>query len=168
MDGAHEAQFAEFVETELPRMLNLAFALTGNHHDAWDLTQETLARVGTRWSRLKDSNPGGYAHTVLVRLNIDRVRRLRREALGVVVDRPAPPVASTTEVDEFFLSVLSTLSPQQRTAVVLRFVADLDMQGIAEEMGCSIGTAKSHLSRGLARIRERLDPRPAPSSEEAR
>lgn len=158
MDGAHDAQFAEFVDIELPRLLNLAFALTGDHHDAWDLTQETFARVGARWSRLKESNPGGYAHTVLVRLNVDRLRRLRREALGLVLDRAAPPLSSRVEVDEFFLSVLSTLSPQQRTAVVLRFLADEDLQGIADQMGCSLGTAKSHLSRGMARIRERLSP----------
>lgn len=160
MDGARDAQFAEFVDTELPRLLNLAFALTGDHHDAWDLTQETFARVGVRWARLKDSNPGGYAHTVLVRLNVDRLRRLRREALGMILDRPAPPVASRVEVDDFFLSILSTLSPQQRTAVVLRFLADEDLQGIADHMGCSLGTAKSHLSRGMARIRERLSPGP--------
>jgi len=156
--GAQQAaQFAKFVDTELQRLLNLAFALTGDHHDAWDLTQETFARVGARWDRLKDSNPGGYARTTLVRLNIDRVRRLRREALGVVVDRPAPPVASATEVDEFFLEVLRSLSPSQRTAVVLRFVRDLDLQAIAEEMGCSLGTAKSHLSRGMARIKDQLE-----------
>ena len=164
MDGAREAQFAEFVDTELPRLLNLAFALTGDHHDAWDLTQETFARVGARWARLKDSNPGGYAHTVLVRLNVDRLRRLRRETLGPILDRPAPPVASRIEVDEFFLSVLSALSPQQRTAVVLRYLADQDLQGIADQMGCSLGTAKSHLSRGTARIRERLSPT-APRAE---
>ena len=158
MVGAQQAaQFAKFVDTELQRLLNLAFALTGDHHDAWDLTQETFARVGARWDRLKDSNPGGYARTTLVRLNIDRVRRLRREALGVVVDRPAPPVASATEVDEFFLEVLRSLSPSQRTAVVLRFVRDLDLQAIAEEMGCSLGTAKSHLSRGMARIKDQLE-----------
>jgi RNA polymerase sigma-70 factor (sigma-E family) len=158
VDGAQQAaQFAKFVDTELQRLLNLAFALTGDHHDAWDLTQETFARVGARWDRLKDSNPGGYARTTLVRLNIDRVRRLRREALGVVVDRPAPPVASATEVDEFFLEVLRSLSPSQRTAVVLRFVRDLDLQAIAEEMGCSLGTAKSHLSRGMARIKDQLE-----------
>lgn len=167
MDGAQEAQFAEFVETELPRLLNLAFALTGNHHDAWDLTQETFARVGARWTRLEASNPGGYAHTVLVRLNVDRLRRLRREALGVIADRAAPPVASTGEVDDFFLSVLGTLSPKQRTAVVLRFIGDLDLQGIADEMGCSLGTAKSHLSRGLARVRERLESPARPAAEEA-
>lgn len=165
MDGAQEAQFAKFVDTELQRLLNLAFALTGDHHDAWDLTQETFARVGARWDRLKDSNPGGYAHTVLVRLNVDRLRRLRREALGVLVERTAPPVASTVEVDEFFLSVLATLSPSQRTAVVLRFIGDHDLQGIADQMGCSLGTAKSHLSRGMARIRERLEPPPGKGAE---
>lgn len=74
-------EFAEFAQAETPRLLGLGYALTGNPHDAWDLTQEALVRVGTRWRRLAAQNPGGYARTVLVRLNIDRARRARREVL---------------------------------------------------------------------------------------
>lgn len=40
--------FEEFVDAEMPRLLGLARALTGNGHDAWDLAQETLVRVGLR------------------------------------------------------------------------------------------------------------------------
>lgn len=53
--------FEEFVAAETPRLLRIAFALTGNRHDAWDLVQETLVRVGSRWSRLSLDNPGAYA-----------------------------------------------------------------------------------------------------------
>jgi RNA polymerase sigma-70 factor (sigma-E family) len=147
--------FTAFVDAELPRLLGYAHVLTGNEHDAWDLTQEALARVGLRWSRIDaDGNPGAYARTTLVRLNIDRLRRLRWELPRgwlpevIVEDRYAVDAAP------WLVAGLAGLTPRQRTAVVLRFVDDLDMAGIAAEMNCSLGTAKSHLSRGLQRLRD--------------
>lgn len=145
--------FEAFVEAETPQLLGLAHALTGNPHDAWDLVQESLTRVGVRWSRLGTENPGGYARTTLVRLNIDRARRLKREVLpGTVPDRSAP-VEVVGPIDPWLVAALAELTPQQRAAVVLRVVEDLDHAGIAERLGCSAGTARSHLSRGLARMR---------------
>jgi RNA polymerase sigma-70 factor (sigma-E family) len=151
--------FEAFVEVETPRLLGLAHALTGNPHDAWDLVQESLTRVGVRWRRLGSDNPGGYARTTLVRLNIDLARRLRRELLpGVVPDREAP-VEIVDQVDPWLVEALGTLTPQQRAAVVLRVLEDLDHAGIAERLGCSVGTARSHLSRGLSGCES--GPRPA-------
>lgn len=48
-------RFGEFVDAALPRLLGLAHILVGNPHDAWDLTQETLARVGLHWRRVDRS-----------------------------------------------------------------------------------------------------------------
>ena len=91
--------FDEFAAAETPRLLRVAYGLTGNPHDAWDLVQESLVRVGVRWRRLRSQNPGGYAQTVLVRLDVDRHRRLRREVpvestYDVGADRPV----ETTQV----------------------------------------------------------------------
>lgn len=148
-----DEDFEAFVEAELPRLLGLAHLLTGNPHDAWDLVQETLVRVGARWRRLSGQNPGGYARTTLVRLDIDRGRRLRRELLpGRVPDREVP-VTVSQGIPPWLRHALGELTPQQRAAVVLRTVEDLDHAAIAERLGCSVGTARSHLSRGLARIR---------------
>ncbi|MDN4172313.1 SigE family RNA polymerase sigma factor [Nocardioides sp. SOB77] len=147
--------FEEFVEAETPRLLGLAHALTGNPHDAWDLVQESLTRVGVRWRRLRSENPGGYARTVLVRLDVDRTRRLRRELLPGAVPQREVPVEVVDEVEPWLVEALGTLTPQQRAAVVLRVLEDLDHAGIAERLGCSVGTARSHLSRGLSRMRER-------------
>lgn len=149
-----EPGFPEFVEQVLPGLLGYARALTGNHHDAWDLTQEALVRVGLKWSRVRHgSNPAGYARTTLARLNIDRLRRRRRESLTGLV--PEMPVEAELPlgVEAWLVDALATLSPKQRTAVVLRCVDDLDAAGIAEVLGCSVGTARSHLSRGLERMR---------------
>ena len=65
---------------QLPGLLGYARALSGNDHDAWDLVQECLVRIGVRWSRIdRDGNPAAYARTTLVRLNVDRMRRRGRE-----------------------------------------------------------------------------------------
>jgi len=46
---------------------------------------------------------------------------------------------------------------RERTAVVLRHVTDLPLTEVAEVLGCPVGTAKSHVSRGLARLRTLID-----------
>jgi RNA polymerase sigma-70 factor (sigma-E family) len=147
--------FTSFVDAELPRLLGYARVLTGNEHDAWDLTQEALARVGLRWARIDAAgNPGAYARTIVVRLNIDRLRRLRREHPRERLPEAAIQDRYAVDVAPWLVAGLAGLTPRQRTAVVLRFVDDLDMAGIAAAMHCSLGTAKSHLSRGLQRLRD--------------
>ncbi len=154
MDRASGDGFAEFANAQARPLLGLAHALTANPHDAWDLTQETLARIGERWSRMQFDEPAAYARTVMVRLNIDRIRRLRRELpLLQRSDQPAP-VQVVGEFDGWLVEALRTLTPRQRTALALRHVEDLDIRTIAERMGCSEGTVKSQLSRGTERLRE--------------
>lgn len=154
---SHLVDFEEFAAAETPRLLRVAYGLTGNSHDAWDLVQESLVRVGVRWRRLRHQNPGGYAQTVLVRLNIDRHRRLRRE-VPVETTREAAdrPVEMLESLDPQLVRALGTLSSKQRAAVVLRTIEDLDHAAIADRLGCSPATARTHLMRGLARLRDEL------------
>jgi RNA polymerase sigma-70 factor (sigma-E family) len=149
-----DQDFTEFAAAQTRPLLGFAHALTANPHDAWDLTQETLARMGERWGRSRFDEPAAYARTVMVRLNIDRVRRLRRELPLPGSSREEAPVEVVGEVDGWLVDALATLSPRQRTALALRYVEDLDVRGIAERMGCSEGTVKSQLSRGTERLRD--------------
>ncbi|MBV8291177.1 MAG: SigE family RNA polymerase sigma factor, partial [Mycobacterium sp.] len=55
---------------------------------------------------------------------------------------------------------LRSLAPKQRAAVVLHYYEALPIGEVASVMGTSVGTAKSHLSRGRARLRELLGERP--------
>ena len=146
--------FAEFAAVQTRPLLGFAHALTANPHDAWDLTQETLARMGERWGRSRFDEPAAYARTVMVRLNIDRIRRLRRELPLLGAPAENAPVEVVGELDAWLVEALATLSPRQRTALALRYVEDLDVRGIAARMGCSEGTVKSQLSRGTERLRE--------------
>lgn len=147
-----DPSYDDFAAAQLRRLLGLAYTLTGNKHDAWDLTQETLARVGERWRRVRD-NPAAYARTTMVRLNIDRVRYITRvRSVDQPPDSSVEP-ALVGEVDAWLVDALATLSVRQRTAVALRHVEDLDVREIAARMGCAEGTARSHLSRGTERLR---------------
>lgn len=146
--------FAEFAQVQGRPLLGLAHALTANPHDAWDLTQETLTRIGERWDRMRFDEPAAYARTVMVRLNIDRLRRLKRELPLLARTDEAAPVEVVGELDGWLVDALATLTPRQRTAMALRYVEDLDVRNIAERMGCSEGTVNSQLSRGTERLRE--------------
>jgi RNA polymerase sigma-70 factor (sigma-E family) len=161
-----DAEFSAFVEAQGAVLLGFAHALTGNRHDAWDLLQETLVRVGERWHRI--DQPAAYARTVMTRLNIDRVRRLRRELLGARTREPVTSGDLTSATDAWLVEALATLTPRQRTALALRYVEDLDVRGIADRMGCSEGTVKSQLSRGIARLKEHADPAQQPAQKVTR
>ena len=155
VDDSTRAEFADFVAVQTRPLLGFAHALTADPHDAWDLTQETLVRMGERWGRTSYDAPAAYARTVMVRLNIDRIRRLRRELPRATAGpEVAVPVDAVDGPEAWLVDALRTLSPRQRTALALRHVEDLDVRQIAERMGCSEGTVKSQLSRGTERLRE--------------
>ncbi|MCW2510357.1 MAG: polymerase, sigma-24 subunit, subfamily, partial [Modestobacter sp.] len=58
--------------------------------------------------------------------------------------------------DEELRAALRSLPPRMRTAVVLRFYADLSEQQAAVAMGCSPSTVNTQTTRGLARLRALL------------
>ena len=63
------------------------------------------------------------------------------------------PEPDTLDDRATLTAALATLSPRQRAVVVLRYAEDLSEQTVADILGCSIGTVKSHASRGLAQLR---------------
>lgn len=158
--------FNEFVDAELPRLLRLGQLLSGSPHDAWDLAQETLVRVGLAWSRVDaHGNPAAYAQRTLVRLHVSRWRQLRREVGARFLRDESVDVVQFGAVDDAaeLAQALATLGPRQRAAVVLRYFDDLSVADVADRLGCSVGTAKSQLSRALERLREVLSAPPPPA-----
>jgi RNA polymerase sigma-70 factor (sigma-E family) len=147
--------FEDFVHAEIPRLLPLARLLARNGHDAADLVQETLIRVGTKWSTVRrDGNAHGYARTTLVRVHINAGRRWRREVVTPTPpERSSDDPASAIADRDWLRGVLRSLPPRQRAVVALRYLEDLPMRDIAEALGCAEGTARSQLHRALASLR---------------
>lgn len=138
----------------------VAFRLLGDREDAADVAQEACARACVRWRRLTRT---GDATPWLVRvagnLAIDRWRRRRTAASHAL-----PAQTSTAIPDRVDLHrALGTLSRRQREVIVLRYFADLPEAEVAETLGCSVGSVKTHASRGLAALRAALaDPEEDP------
>ncbi|WP_260428580.1 sigma factor [Micromonospora globispora] len=70
MDGAEPA-FEEFVRARWTSPVRYGYVLTGSPHDAADLAQEALARLGSAWPRVvRRDNPDAYVRTTMARLHI--------------------------------------------------------------------------------------------------
>ena len=75
-----------------------------------------------------------------------------------VADAPADPGASHTPVDPRVMAALMRLPARQRQVVALRLFLDLDTRRTAQVLGIAPGTAKEHLARALASLRNDLAP----------
>jgi RNA polymerase sigma-70 factor (sigma-E family) len=147
---AWSADFEEFATADLPRLMRVARVLTGNDHDAADIVQDCLARMGARWSDSKPiGNPHAYARATLVNLNVSRLRRFKRELLVRHVPEPEPTGGvHAAALDPWLESALAALPARQRAAVALAYLEDLPVADIATALGCAVSTAKTHLARG--------------------
>ena len=126
---------------------------------AEELAQEAFARAYRRWRKLE---AGGYAvpwlHRVVMNLSLTHVRRRSRGSVLERVHAPREGVAPrTTDPDDWLVMMLKRLPKRQREAVFLRYVADLDVAAVADAMGCTPGTVKTHSKRGLDHLRQLVD-----------
>jgi len=150
--------FAEFVRMSLPGLLRYGHALTGNPHDAADLVQGVLEKVGSRWGSVlaKGPDPLAYVRRAMANAHVSRWRRFRKENLvAEFPDRPAVPAFDRLEHEPLW-QALRDLPPRQRAVVVLRFYEGLSEAEIADSLGVSKGTVKSQNSKAMATLRSKL------------
>jgi len=153
-----------FIDARSCSLLRFAYLLTGDHGLAEDLLQNSLIKVYLSWDRIRDRAAlEAYTRTVMTRTQLSWWRRpARREVLGVepteraVRDHPQSQQRDQVDERDELWQLLATLGPRQRAVLVLRFYEDLSEAEIARVLGCTTGTVKSQLSRGLARLRERM------------
>jgi RNA polymerase sigma-70 factor (sigma-E family) len=151
--------------SQVPRSFELAFAdlyllayrvayrILGDRSESEDIAQEALARATLRWDKLHD-RPEGWISRVASNLALDRYRRIRRH--------PAAPTGPVGVVDDNsversdLVGALRRLTRRQREVVVLRYLADFSESDTAIALGCSVGSVKTHSSRGLSALRRHL------------
>jgi RNA polymerase sigma-70 factor (sigma-E family) len=158
-DGVDDSQdFGEFVRAVLPGLLRYGYALTGNPHDAADLVQGVLERIGARWTHVlrRTGDPVAYARRAMANAHVSRWRRTRRESL--MADLPDTAVVWQPDrfADEPLWQALRALPPRQRAVMVLRYYEDLSEAEIAATLGVTRGTVKSQANKAMASLRARL------------
>ncbi len=156
----------EVVERHSDRVYRLAYRLTGNRHDAEDLTQEVFVRV---FRSLDTYTPGtfeGWLHRITTNLFLDQARRRQRIRFDALSDEragtlrsnsPAPDMAVADRLfDDDVERALAALPPEFRAAVVLCDVEGLSYDEIADILGAKLGTVRSRIHRGRAMLRGAL------------
>jgi RNA polymerase sigma-70 factor (sigma-E family) len=156
-----EVTFDEFVCLRLPSLLRVAKALCVDHGTAEDVVQEVLLRVYERWDAIAVlDQPDAYVRRMIVNEYLSWRRKWARitTARDLVVDVAAVADPEKTATDRVQLAgEIARLPARQRVVLVLRYVAGLSDTEIADELGCSAGTVRSHASRALATLRIRID-----------
>jgi len=147
---------------------SLARRFTSSRDDAEDAVQEIFIEL---WAHAARFDPAKASETTFVamlarRRLIDRLRKTRREpptegldALSAMPDPAERSSADELEVREEAARaqrLIGELKPDQQLVIRLAVFQGLTHQGIAEQLGLPLGTVKTHLRRGLLRLREGL------------
>ena len=160
MDAAMLEQVAV---AERPRLLGIAYRMTGSYADAEDIVQEAMLRVH-RAAPTDIDTPAAYLTTITTRLGIDHLRsaRVRRETYvgpwlpEPIAGDPAPDAASQAVLDDTisiaFLVLLETLNPEERAVVVLHDVFAYTHPQIAQILERSEASCRQLLRRARQRL----------------
>ena len=136
-------------------MVRLASMLGAD--DPEDVAQEAFVRLHGRVTTLRDPHAAvGYLRTTVVNLTRSRLRHLSVVRRHAEEADDAPQDVASAEQDVVrreagrdLVAALARLSDRHREALVLRYWLDLSEAEMADAMGVSRGTVKSHVSRGL-------------------
>jgi RNA polymerase sigma-70 factor (ECF subfamily) len=167
--GSQEA-FRVLVERHMKHAYNIAFGFVGNHDDAADVAQEAFVRAHRGLPSFREEAEfGTWLHRIVLNLAMNRVKRNRtrseREvhdghpsALGAAGDGGSAGggPADGEDVRGHIERALHELPTLQRAVVILRHMDGLSTKQVSRILRCSEGTVKTHLFRGLKKLREKL------------
>jgi RNA polymerase sigma-70 factor (sigma-E family) len=147
----------EVYETHYAGMLGYARLLVRDASVAEDIVQEAFARLYSSWGRVRDpERAGGYVRTTVRNLAYGRARRAavaRSRRVDILDDEPsAEDRAFEADTARNVADALQALSVRQRECIVLRHYVGLTESEIALEVGCSIGSVRTHLKRAAANL----------------
>lgn len=151
-----EQSFEQFAHAHLPRLLRFAAVLTGERELAEDLVQDVLLKAHGRWSDIGElEHAEAYVRRMIINDWVSWRRKWARVIPRADIDdqRRAPDPADRVTERDALAHRLRQLPAKQRAVIVLRFYRALDDDQIAELLGCSAGTVRSHASRALAALR---------------
>ena len=159
----------DIVRTHSARVYRLAYRLTGNPHDAEDLTQEVFVRVFRSLSSYTPGTFEGWLHRITTNLFLDSARRRQRIRFEGLADEMAHRLAGSepspaqafddSHLDDDVQAALKALPPEYRAAVVLCDIEGFSYEEIAATLGVKLGTVRSRIHRGRAQLRSALEHR---------
>lgn len=158
----------EALEAHARRMFRLIYRIVGNVPDAQDLTQDALLKALRRRGQLRDTRKAApWLNRIAVNTALDFVRRRGRVPFQQLVTVPQAATESPergamrSETRRWLNEGLRRLSKRERTALLLRDVEQFPAGEVAQIMGCSPATVRSHIANARVKFKryEKENPR---------
>jgi RNA polymerase sigma-70 factor (ECF subfamily) len=152
--------FEAFYRREYRPVLGLAIVLTGDRWEAEDVTQDAFIAAERSWDKIgRYDKPEAWVRRVLANISVSRFRR-RLVQQRVVASLPRKATSNretelSAETAEVWDAVRH-LPKRQAVALALTYLDDWPLEQVADVLGCSPGTVKTHLRRGRATVARRL------------
>jgi RNA polymerase sigma-70 factor, ECF subfamily len=142
--------FWSLVEAHGAELLVHARRIAGDAHGE-DVVQDALLRALRAYPRLRHADHlRAWLYRVTTTAALDHLRARRRE---VLMEEPPAPVAEPDHYDDAFERLIEPLPDPARSALRLRFVEDLDYDGIARRLDCSVVAARQRVSTAVRTLR---------------
>jgi RNA polymerase sigma-70 factor (sigma-E family) len=150
-------ELRDLFEARYSAMIGLAGLLVGDLESAEDVVQDAFARLSGRLHTV--DNPEAYLSIMVVnrcRAAIRHQQTVRRHAWRLL-SRATPADPGQSVADRQAVSgALRRLPARQRECLLLRYYLDWSERQIADALGISTGSVKTHTSRALAGMNELL------------
>jgi RNA polymerase sigma factor (sigma-70 family) len=150
--------FEHVIELHGPAVLRFCAAQAGAER-AEDCFQETMLAALRAYETVRDpAAVRSWLFSIAQRKAVDAHRTRAREPEPVAEPEPAVTTMDGIEIHEAgFWRLVGTLPDKQRSAVALRYLADLSHAEIGEVMETTTEAARRNVFEGLKRLREQLE-----------
>jgi RNA polymerase sigma-70 factor (sigma-E family) len=151
--------FEQYVATDGAALVRFAGALIGDRGTAEEVVQEVLLRASRRWPEIVATGAHrAYVRRMVINEHVSWRRKWARIVPRdrIVLDRFESDPADRHAERDALSRQLDKLTAKQRAVLVLRYYEGLADSDIAEVLGCSANTVRSHASRALAALRIEL------------
>ena len=157
-----DALVVELFRQEAQRLVSLARFFTDDRTAAEDLVQEAFIRLARNAHRIRDQDKAAaYLRSIVINLARDHNRRglvsLRHQPPAVLDEASAEETASREESRREVVDALRALPHRPRECVALRYYLELSVEEIADAIGVSANSVKTHLKRGLRSLAATLE-----------
>lgn len=157
--------FRAIVDEHKRSVYALAYELTGNHHDAEDLSQDVFVKVYRALPSFRgDSQMFSWLYRITVNTYLNRKQKKTLLFRKLIDNFDTLDHQMTNQQNENMLHLhehleqaMKKLSPSERAAFVLRHIQELPVREVSEAMEIAEGTVKSLLHRALKKLRKALD-----------
>jgi len=150
-------EFEGFFAENRERLFRALWLVARDRHEAEEVAQEAFLKVWERWDRVEGmDDPQGYLYRTAFNLYRNRRRRSLLALRRFVRATPAPDPTDAVDDRDQVVRALGTLTPRQRSALVLTDLVELTSEETARALGVRPSTVRVLAARARTALREEI------------